>query len=206
MKLNDYKYVHITPATGDIVTDVNSFLLLNNKPKTLDHVINVANTNSKIAKKYGLDRDICILCGYLHDISVVIKPDDMLAYMIENNFFIDDSERKYPFILHQRISRLIAKDFFNINNETILSAIECHTTLKSYPSQYDMALFLADKLSWDQERTPPFYDIVIEALSFSLEKACLAYQNYVINNGMILYPHSWLIESKTSLERALCIK
>lgn len=206
MNLDNYKYVNTIEITGDIVVDVTNFLLENNKQKTLEHIINVANTNSKIAEKYGLDKNICAICGYIHDISAVIKPNDMLAYMIENNLFIDESERKYPFILHQRISKLLAKNFFNIEDETILSAIECHTTLKTNPSQYDMALFISDKLSWDQEGIPPFYDVVIKDLSISLEKACLSYINYIIDNGMILYPHSWIIESKKYLEELLCIK
>ena len=75
--------------------------------------------------------------------------------------------------------------------------------LKANPSQYDMALFIADKLSWDQEGTPPFYDIVIKNLSVSLEKACLSYINYIIDNSMILHPHSWIIESKEYLEKVL---
>lgn len=203
MDINNYSYVNTTEITGDVVMDIKNFLLDNNKSKTLKHVIDVANTNSKIAEKYGLDKNLCILCGYLHDISAVIKPQDMLNYMVENNLFIDESERKYPFILHQRISRLIAKNFFNISDEVILSAIECHTTLKANPSQYDMALFIADKLSWDQEGTPPFYDIVIKNLSVSLEKACLSYINYIIDNSMILHPHSWIIESKEYLEKVL---
>lgn len=203
MDINNYSYVNTTEITGDVVIDIKNFLLDNNKSKTLKHVIDVANTNSKIAEKYGLDKNLCILCGYLHDISAVIKPQDMLNYMVENNLFIDESERKYPFILHQRISRLIAKNFFNISDEVILSAIECHTTLKANPSQYDMALFIADKLSWDQEGIPPFYDIVIKNLSISLEKACLSYINYIIDNSMILHPHSWIIESKEYLEKVL---
>ncbi|MFR5265197.1 bis(5'-nucleosyl)-tetraphosphatase (symmetrical) YqeK [Clostridium sp.] len=203
MNINNYSYVNTTEITGDVVMDIKNFLLDNDKSKTLKHVIDVANTNSKIAEKYGLDKNLCILCGYLHDISAVIKPQDMLNYMVENNLFIDESERKYPFILHQRISRLIAKNFFNISDEVILSAIECHTTLKANPSQYDMALFIADKLSWDQEGTPPFYDIVIKNLSVSLEKACLSYINYIIDNSMILHPHSWIIESKEYLEKVL---
>lgn len=203
MNINNYSYVNTTEITGDVVMDIKNFLLDNNKSKTLKHVIDVANTNSKIAEKYGLDKNLCILCGYLHDISAVIKPQDMLNYMVENNLFIDESERKYPFILHQRISRLIAKNFFNISDEVILSAIECHTTLKANPSEYDMALFIADKLSWDQEGTPPFYDIVIKNLSVSLEKACLSYINYIIDNSMILHPHSWIIESKEYLEKVL---
>ncbi|MEG0308355.1 MAG: HD domain-containing protein [Clostridium sp.] len=205
MNLNNYKYVNFTEITGDIVLDVNNFLLENNKKETLKHVKNVANRNSEIAERYGLDKDICIICGYLHDISTVIQCNDMLTYMVENKLFIDEAERKYPFILHQRISRLLAKEVFNIDNETILSAIECHTTLKSNPSKYDMALFIADKLSWDQDGTPPFYDVVIKDLSISLEKACLSYINYIIDNNMILYPHSWLMESKKYLERLLSI-
>ena len=201
MNINNYKYVNITEITGDIMVDVNNFLLENNKEKTLKHVMDVANTNSKIAEKYGLDKNICITSGYLHDISVVIQPNDMLTYMVENNLFVDESETKYPFILHQRISMLLAKTLFNINEETILSAIGCHTTLKSNPSQYDMALFIADKLSWDQKGNPPFHDILIKSLSISLEKACLTYINYIIENGMILHPHSWLIESKEYLEK-----
>ena len=203
MNINNYKYVNVTKITDDIIVDVNNFLLQNNKQRTLKHVMDVANTNSNIAKKYGLDKNICVACGYLHDISVVIHPNDMLTYMMENNLFVDESEKKYPFILHQRISRLIAKTFFNIENETILSAIECHTTLKSNPSQYDMALFIADKLSWDQEGTPPFYDVVIKNLSLSLEKACLSYINFIIDNSMILQPHLWIIEGKEYLEKAL---
>lgn len=95
MNINNYSYVNTTEITGDVVMDIKNFLLDNDKSKTLKHVIDVANTNSKIAEKYGLDKNLCILCGYLHDISAVIKPQDMLNYMVENNLFIDESERKY---------------------------------------------------------------------------------------------------------------
>jgi putative nucleotidyltransferase with HDIG domain len=130
MDLNNYKYVNITKLTGDIEADVQKFLLENNRQKTLIHIIAVAKTNNEIAEKYSLDKNKCILSGYLHDISTVIHPDDMLEYMTENNLFIDAAEKKYPFLLHQRISKLIAKTLFNIDDETILSAIECHSTLK----------------------------------------------------------------------------
>ncbi len=200
MNISNYQYINITELTGNIEVDVNNFFLQNNKKKTLEHVIDVANTNEEIALQYNLDKKICIKSGYLHDISTVIHPNDMLNYMIENNLFVDESERKYPFILHQRISKIIAKNFFNIDDETILSAIECHSTLKSNPSKYDMALFIADKLSWEKEGTPPFYDVVSENLSYSLEKACLSYINYIIDNNMILHPHSWIIASKKYLE------
>jgi len=141
MIIDNYKYVNITEITGNIEVDVNNFLLQNNRQKTLEHVVAVASTNNEIAEKYSLDKNICTISSYLHDISAVICPNDMLNYMIENNLFIDEAERKYPFLLHQRVSKFISKTFFKIDDEIILSAIECHTTLKYKPAQYDMALY-----------------------------------------------------------------
>jgi len=134
--------------TGDLKTDVKSLLELYGKTKrTFEHAKAVAEMNIKIAEQYGLDKNICEICGYLHDISAIISPSDMLMYAAENDWYIDDAERKYPFLLHQRISRVIARDNFNITDERVLSAVEYHTTLKANPSAYDMALFIADKLA-----------------------------------------------------------
>ncbi len=200
MDISRYKYINITEITGKTEFDVSNFLIKNNKLKTLEHVTAVANRINKIAEVYGLDKNVCTISSLLHDISVVSYPNDMLNYVFENDLFIDEAERKYPFLLHQRISKLLAMSFFKIDDDAVLSAIECHSTLKSNPSQYDMALFIADKLSWDQEGTPPFYDIVSESLTLSLEEACLAYINFIIDNNLILHPHSWIIEGQNYLK------
>lgn len=159
--------------------------------------------NVKIAEQYDLDKEVCELCGYLHDISAVITPDDMLAYATENGWYIDAAESKYPFLLHQRVSRLVAEQDFGIANEQILSAIECHTTLKMNPSAYDMALFIADKLAWDQEDEAPFYTVVSDALKCSLESASLIYMDYIVENKMILHPHKWFEAGGRSLHNML---
>lgn len=200
MNLYNYGYVTVPEITGDIKADIFNLLSVNGKEETFTHVKAVAETAVKIADTYQLDIQICETAAYLHDISAVIAPSDMLAYVTENHLFLDESEKRYPFILHQRISRMIAENYFKITDERILSAVECHTTLKANPSPYDMVIFIADKLSWDQEGTPPFYQIVSEQLKISLENASLAYINFIIENGIILYPHSWLNESREYLK------
>jgi len=186
--------------TGDVKADVKSLLDAYAKTKrTFDHAKDVAEMNIKIAEQYGLDKDVCEISGYLHDISSVISPEDMLSYAMENNWYIDDAERKYPFLLHQRISGVIAREDFNITDERILSAVEHHTTLKANPSAYDMALFVADKLAWDQEYDAPFYAVVNDALKQSLESACLCYMDYIVDNKMILHPHKWFEEGREFL-------
>lgn len=189
--------------TGDIITDVQSLLLSHNKQKTFEHSKAVAEMNVKIAEMYGLDKKVCTLCGFLHDISAVISPQDMLSYATDNGWYIDEVEHKYPFLLHQRISRVIAQEYFGVADERILSAVEHHSTLKANPSAYDMALFAADKLAWDKDGEAPYYSVVSGALKESPEAASLVYMDYIVDNKMILFPHKWFEESRQFLRNKL---
>ncbi len=200
MIFDNFSYIKTEPLSGDIRTDVKNILLINGKSKTYIHVANVADRNALISKTYDLDHDKCVIAGLLHDISAVIKPEDMLKYAYENRLEVCEAERKYPFLLHQRLSKICAVEYFNISDEEILSAIECHTTLKKCPSKYEMSLFIADKLAWDREGLPPFYEEVNAALDISLEAACYKYMEYMVENDMILCPHDNWIEAYEQLK------
>lgn len=186
--LSDFSYIKTSELTGDIKTDVKNLLILNNKRKTYEHVKFVAEMNVKIAELYGLETDLCEISGYLHDISSVVSRGDMLEYAMENGWFIEEAETKYPMLLHQRVSAVIAEQDFKITDACVLSAIDCHTSLKANPTAYDMALFVADKLAWDQEGEPPFYSAVKNGLKTSLESASLAYMDFIVEHKMIFLP------------------
>ena len=186
------QFSYITNARiNDVEDGVKILLTANNRQKTYVHAQAVAGMNVRIAATYGLDENVCKICGLLHDIAAVIKPDDMTAYAVKNGWHIDEAEMKYPFLLHQRVSRQIAEEGFKITDLRVLSAVECHTTLKAEPSEYDMALFIADKLAWDQDGAPPFLAVVEGALGRSLAAAAYAYMDYIVKHKMILYPHKW---------------
>ena len=189
--LAGFPYIKMPAFTGGAVADVAALLLLNGRIKTYEHVKAVAETNVFIAERYGLDAGVCELCGYLHDVSAVVAPSDMLAYAAVNGWRVYEAEKRYPFLIHQRISEIIAERDFSITDARLLSAVGCHTTLRAEPSAYDMAVFVADKLAWDQEGTPPFYDAVNDALDISLEAASIAYMDYIVEHKMILHPHDW---------------
>ncbi len=196
-----FPYIAIPEISGDIKKDVKALLFLNGKEKTFHHSEAVALVNTQIAGMNGLDIKLTETCGFLHDISAVIKPGDMLKYARETGMAIDAAEEKHPFLLHQRMSAILSAKLFGIKDITILSAIECHTTMKQNPSKYDMSLFVADKLSWDKEGKPPFYDIVKSSLDISLKKACLAYMDYITDNGLLLCPHRQFCEAREYLHR-----
>lgn len=194
--LDSYILLPIPPPSGSAAQSVEQILQTFQKSKTFDHVKNVAEKSRRLARQFHLDETCCETAGYLHDAGVILPPASMLLYAETYFPSLDEAERRYPFLLHQKISAIMARELFKIDDARILSAVACHTTLKSRPSPYDMVLFLADKLAWDQEGIPPFAEPVNNALSHSLEKACYVYFRYVWTEGKILYPHQWFLEAK----------
>lgn len=175
--------------------DIIQLYRLNDCLNTLNHVLEVADVAIKLAKHFSIEKESCYYGALLHDISAILSPDIMMKIAMQENIKIYEAEKRYPFLLHQRISRMIAKDYFNICDETILSAIEHHTTLCKEPTKTDMVVFIADKIAWDQEGVPPHLSTIQDGLKNSLENACFNYIQYIFNEGKLLYPHDWLIEA-----------
>ena len=186
---NAYIDVNIIEKNESLVFNVCQLLDSHHKIKTKEHILSVTQKSQQLAKRFHVNEDICVQSALLHDISAIMKPSDMKKVAIENQYLFDKAEEKYPFLLHQMISRWMAEDIFDICDERILSAIGCHTTLKTSPSSYDMILFLADKIAWDQEGNPPYLDLIEKGLEISLDKACYEYIRYLFENQQLLYPH-----------------
>ncbi|URZ17123.1 hypothetical protein CLFE_031750 [Clostridium felsineum DSM 794] len=102
-----------------------------------------------IAKQYVGNCNEAEIAGLLHDISGIYENKERLLVAEKLQLNIVEEEKVLPLILHQKISRVMAEDLFEIKNKKILSAIECHTTLKKNASKMDMVLFIADKIKWD---------------------------------------------------------
>lgn len=135
---------------------------------TKEHSLKVANESLNLAHRFGVDPQKCYQAALLHDISAVISHNQMMEIALQNAWTIDPSEKKYPFLLHQRVSALFAQNIFQIEDKEALSAITCHTTLKAHPSQIDLVVFLADKIQWDQPGLPPYLEVIEEGMQMSL--------------------------------------
>jgi len=181
-----------------LLEKIKEFYSLNNNLEVFMHVQKVADIAKNLAWKYGLDQEKCYLAGLLHDISTYLTPIEMLNYANNHNWLINDIEREYPNLLHQKISSKMATELFDIYDNDILNAINCHSTLKSNPDIYDMVLFIADKLSWGEETI--FFKKVYLDLEDSLECACLTYINLSLENMLIMKPHPNLLEAKEYFE------
>jgi len=179
--------------TNNLINDVKNLFIKFDKINILEHSERVCNKAVHLAEKFYVDKDKAIVSSYLHDISGIIKNEDRIIVAESLNLEILDEEREFPLIIHQKLSKIIAKDIFCINDVDILQAISCHTTLHKNPSKLDMILFISDKIEWDQKDKPPYLKIIEENLHISLEKGVSAFVKYLMSeNGNLRIIHPWL--------------
>ena len=158
-----------------------------------EHVDRVAKRAAVIGRQYGIMNDEIEIASYLHDISGITKKEYYSRMAKEEGIEVLSEEEKYPLLMHQKISKDIADKCFGIKSKEILSAIECHTTLKGSASVFDMVLFISDKLDWDQSGDPPWRRIIENGLDVSIEEATYRYIEYqIMKKEKLLVVHPWL--------------
>lgn len=185
-------------VSSDILEKSKIFLEDKNKIETYIHCKKVGDFAGALASDFQVDEEKAKIAGYLHDISAIYPIKDRVCAAEAMGINLLEEEIQFPLIIHQKISKKIAEDVFNITDTEVLSAIECHTTLKADYSKLDLVLFVADKICWDQEGHPPYLDGLLNSLHSSLEEAALFYIEYVLNHDIKVI-HPWLRGAQISL-------
>ncbi|HFK1449889.1 MULTISPECIES: bis(5'-nucleosyl)-tetraphosphatase (symmetrical) YqeK [Bacillus cereus group] len=199
-----YKDIYSFTPTGKIENDIKAFLLKYNKEVTYKHLIRVANEARKIAVKYHVNEEKAAIAGYLHDISAIFPNEDRIVVAEQFGIEILQEEREFPMIIHQKLSRVIAEQLFKVTDEEILNAICCHTTLRKHATKMDLVLFVADKIEWDQNGTPPYLVEVKKGIEKSLEHAAFAYISFLWERKETLKViHPWLKDAYRQLKEII---
>lgn len=178
--------------------EIKQYLVSKNCEKTYYHCMEVGEYAYQLDEKYLTSPEKVSIAGYLHDISAIYPNNQRISVAQKYGIELNEAEMAFPMIIHQKISKSIAKMDFGIEDNEILSAIECHTTLKKNYSDIDLVLFVADKIKWDQEGKPPYLDGLLQALNCSLENAAYFYIDYILKHD-IKVVHPWLWDAYNQL-------
>ncbi|WP_417637910.1 bis(5'-nucleosyl)-tetraphosphatase (symmetrical) YqeK [Enterococcus faecalis] len=178
--------------------EIKQYLVSKNCEKTYYHCMEVGEYAYQLGEKYLTSPEKVSIAGYLHDISAIYPNNQRISVAQKYGIELNEAEMDFPMIIHQKISKSIAKMDFGIEDNEILSAIECHTTLKKNYSDIDLVLFVADKIKWDQEGKPPYLDGLLQALNCSLENAAYFYIDYILKHD-IKVVHPWLWDAYNQL-------
>lgn len=178
--------------------EIKQYLVSKNCEKTYYHCMEVGEYAYQLGEKYLTSPEKVSIAGYLHDISAIYPNNQRINVAQKYGIELNEAEMAFPMIIHQKISKSIAKMDFGIEDNEILSAIECHTTLKKNYSDIDLVLFVADKIKWDQEGKPRYLDGLLQALNCSLENAAYFYIDYILKHD-IKVVHPWLWDAYNQL-------
>jgi predicted HD superfamily hydrolase involved in NAD metabolism len=188
------EYIRVPITVGTLRERSAAFLRANGHEETATHCGRVAVEARRIARRFGLDADAAEAAGLLHDVSAVIPNADRVRVAEELGLAILDAERDLPMIVHQRLSEVMAAELFGVVDSGILSAIGCHTTLKRDASALDRAVFVADKIKWDQAGDPPYLRDIVAAAEHSLEASAFCYLDYLFQRSAdlkVVHPWAW---------------
>ncbi len=184
---------------GDLRKDIPAFLIHHACPNTAKHCLQVGVKAKGLAERFGADEIQAEKAGWLHDISAVFPNVEWLEAAKALGVDILPEEESVPLLLHQKLSVVLTEEIFGVDDEEILSAVACHTTLKPNPSTLDKIVFVGDKLAWDKRGIPPYSEDLLKALEISLNAAALVYQDYLWHSGKIKAVHPWMRESYEEL-------
>lgn len=180
----------------NLESNIADFYRQTNTLSTYRHCLDVAKVAIKLDNWFKED---LYIAGLLHDISAFIPSNKRLAVAVFLNIPTLEIEEECPILLHQKLSAYIAKRCFKIKDHKIISAIECHTTLKGDFTNFDLALFLADKIAWDQSGIPPYLNSLESKLLKSKRDAALIYIDYLLSEN-VQTVHPWLNDARVQLE------
>jgi predicted HD superfamily hydrolase involved in NAD metabolism len=190
--------------TNDLKSDIYLFLTENQCPRTAEHCMKVGEEARRVALRFNSNPDAAQVAGWLHDISAVFPNHKRIEVSQQLGIGILPEELEFPMIIHQKISRVMARDIFMINDFEILDAVGCHTTLRGNATLLDRVLFVADKIAWDQEGVPPYLKKLNESLNISLDHGAFEYLNFLWERREALKViHPWLIEAYEDLNTTL---
>ena len=110
------------------------------------HILRVARTAEALAVAHHLDARQARVAGLLHDLARLYPGERLLRESAEHGLKIDDFERANPVVLHAPLGAELAREWFGIDDEAILSAIRKHTLAAATMTPLDEILYLADGL------------------------------------------------------------
>jgi len=178
--------------TGDLRLDVPRFLHQHHCPETATHCAAVAAEARRVAALVGADEERAEHGGWLHDVSAIFPAAERVDVARRWGIDVLAEEASFPMIIHQKLSAALASAIFDVHALEVLSAVGCHTTLKTDATLDDKVLFVADKLAWDQPGVPPYHQEMADALRHGLDDAVRVYLQFLWEQRATLrVVHPW---------------
>jgi len=113
-------------------------------PARYRHSTAVMRLARKLAGIYGVEPDLAVVAGLLHDVAREIEPRNLLAMAETMGLFIYEVERKAPVLLHGKVGAELLRRDWGQENPAVLRAVAQHITGGPVMPLLSQIVFIAD--------------------------------------------------------------
>lgn len=161
---------------------VKNYFMSFSKQEVFNHTLDVVEEVKMLHQRFEFDLDKCLTAAYLHDIGRVVESKELIHFCESFGHILLKAEEEVPSILHQVASRILATEIFGIKDSEILDALHYHTTLRQFPNQTEMVLFIAEKLCRRESQYQPMILAIQNGIDYSLEYGIYNYLHELHKN------------------------
>lgn len=154
------------------IDKIKSTLKESLSPYRFLHSVNVMDMSVKLAIQYKEDLEKAAVAGLLHDCAREIRDEDVFQLCKQFGINVSYVESLQPVLLHGPIGSVIAKNKYEIIDNSILSAIHYHTTGHENMDILEKIVFIADYI--EPNRDLPEIDSIRELAFTDIDRALLS--------------------------------
>jgi predicted HD superfamily hydrolase involved in NAD metabolism len=110
------------------------------------HVLGVARTAERLARRYGVVTAKARVAAMLHDFARQWTAEQLLAYARQHGLSISEAELAAPVLLHASVAAHIARERFGVDDPHMVLAIERHTVAEPGMSDLEKIIYIADTI------------------------------------------------------------
>ena len=157
-----------------------------------EHSVRVAETASRLCKKYGLDASRGYLAGIAHDMCKDMSDEKIAALAREDGKAITELEVQKPSLLHGRAAALMLRRDFGVTDKDILQAVAVHTFGEAGMCSLSKVVYAADKIEPGRPQVTKAYTDFLDRLSLDelVEKVLVDGIAYLKKKGYAVAPES----------------
>ncbi|MBQ8503622.1 MAG: nicotinate (nicotinamide) nucleotide adenylyltransferase [Clostridia bacterium] len=115
------------------------------------HSLNVADSASQLAKKYGADSEKAYFAGLVHDIMKNASDKEQLQIMEKGGIILSRTEKENKKLWHAMAGECYLRLEMGISDEDILNAVRYHTTGRAGMSLLEKVVYIADYISVERD-------------------------------------------------------
>ncbi|MBQ7266336.1 MAG: nicotinate-nucleotide adenylyltransferase [Firmicutes bacterium] len=139
-----YKFSLYVDKKSKTLESINRQLYKVLTPGRFKHTQGVAQEATRLAVRYGEDKDKAYIAGLLHDCAKCYSHSEQIKMCEDYSIKLDEYMLEQPALIHSFLGERLAKDVYSVSDSQILSAIKYHTTGKADMTLFEKIIYIAD--------------------------------------------------------------